>query len=339
MLYILIGLAVASEIKVLGWSADERYVAIRTIENLATDTVRTGEDCGFAIEDEYESDHHLPEYPSNAVMRCTERVTFCPEYVSPESNTPFSGDLKITIFEVKKQQVNLRTFLKLVPATPPSIIFKSGTFLSLDEVEDGSTTEVIGECTSHAIAAKQLKKAKSEFKKYQIDRQSTGGSVIFEEVLHTHKSYNSSSNITIGYSFEYSKPTSLTKRINHDSKSQTTTSKTQLTYLISMQRNIIDGMDVMIVGWNKLYEGDVPETLELFTDLNLLNAAPFQSVFTAAWAGSSKYKLHSVLHSPSGNLLLFAQENIVSTFYGNYNTVELTFPIVIKTEELSYQPH
>ena len=105
-----------------------------------------------------------------------------------------------------------------------------------------------------------------------------------------------------------------------------------------MQRNIIDGMDVMTTGWNKLYEGDVPETLELFSDLNLLNAAPFQSVFTAAWAGSSKYKLHSVLHSPTGNLLLFAQETSSLAFM-EYNTVELTFPIVIKTEGLSYPPY
>ena len=107
MLYILMGLAAASEITVLGWSADERYVAIRTIEKVTTESVTTGAKCDIGgeevdDEEEYFSDAPpIPKYPSNAVIRCTETVVFCPEYVSPESNTPFSGDLKITIYEIQ----------------------------------------------------------------------------------------------------------------------------------------------------------------------------------------------------------------------------------------------
>ncbi len=45
MLYTLIELAVASEVTLLGWSPDERYVAFRTIENSSKEPVLMGADC------------------------------------------------------------------------------------------------------------------------------------------------------------------------------------------------------------------------------------------------------------------------------------------------------
>ena len=331
MLYILIGLAAASEITVLGWSADERYVAIRTIEKVTTESVTIGAKCDVGgeeldDEEEYFSDvPPIPKYPSNAVIRCTETVVFCPEYVSPESNTPFSGDLKITIYEVQEQQVNLRTFLKLVPVTPAHVIYEAGTFSYTSLDEGGSPEEFPGDCTSHTVAAKELKRAKSALKKYRINRQSTGGHVRFEQI-DIEKEHNAETNDAIGYSIGSSIPDASTTSAEPSTPS-TFSFQSELTYLISPQRNVIDGMDVMILGWSKLYE-----------DENLLNAAPFQSVYTAPWAGSSRYKLHSVLHSPTGNIVLFAQENTVSGYYGNYHTVDLTFPIVIKTADLTSRP-
>lgn len=331
MLYILVGLASASEITVLGWSADERYVAFRTIEKVTTESVTIGTKCdvgGEEVDDEedYFSDAPpIPKYPSNAAIRCTETVVFCPEYISPESNTPFSGDLKITIYEVQEQQVNLRTFLKLVPVTPAHVIYEAGTFVytSIDEV--GSPQERPGECTSHAAAAKELKRAKSALKKYGINRQSIGGSVRFEQ-LDIEKEHKTETNDAVGYSIGSSIPDASTDATETSTPS-TFFLQSELTYLIYMENNIIDGMDAMILGWSKLYE-----------DENLLGAAPFQSVYTAAWAGSSTYKLHSVLHSPSSNLLIFAQENTVFGYWRNYHAENLTFPIVIKTDDLISRP-
>ena len=93
MLFILMGLAGASEITVLGWSPDERYVAIRTIEKVTTESVTIGTKCDVGGEDlddeeEYFSDAPpIPKFPSNTVIRCTETMVFCPEYISPESST------------------------------------------------------------------------------------------------------------------------------------------------------------------------------------------------------------------------------------------------------------
>jgi hypothetical protein len=337
MLYILMGLAVASEIKVIGWSDDERYVAIRTIENVTTESVITGAECGFSEEKLYHPDFPpIPKYPSNFIKRCTERIVFCPEYVSPETNSPFFGDLKITIYEVQEQQINLRTFLKLVPVTPAHVIYRAGTFVSTSLDEGGTPEESPGECTSHARAAKELKMAKSVLKKYQINRQSTGGSVRFEQI-DIEKEHNVKTNDVIGYTIGSSVLDASTDS-TQPSLPDTLSFQGELTYLISMQKNVIDGLDVMIVGWSKLYEGEASDILEISSDLNLLNAAPFQSVYTAPWAGSSKYKLHSVLLSPTGNLVLFAQENTVSGYWGNYHTEDLTFPIVIKTDDLTSRP-
>lgn len=326
MLYILMGLAAASEIKVLGWSVDERYVAIRTIENLTTAPVITGAECGFSEEELYHPDFpSLPKYPSNIIKRCTERVVFCPEYVSPDSNTPFSGDLTITIFEVQEQQVNLRTFLKLVPVTPAHAIYEAGTFIYTSLDEGGTPDELPGKCTSHAAAAKELKRAKSALKKYQINRQSTGGALSFEKI-DIEKEDNAETNDAIGYSIGSSIPDASTNS-TAPSIPSTFSLQSELTYLISMENNLIDGMDAMILGWSKLYE-----------DENLLSVAPFQSVYTLPWGGSSTYKLHSVLHSPTGNLVIFAQENTVSGYWGNHHTEDLTFPIVIKTDDLTSRP-
>ena len=331
MLYILMGLAAASEITVLGWSADERYVAIRTIEKVTTDPIITGAKCdvgGEELDDEevyYSDAPSIPKYPSNAVIRCTETVVFCPEYVSPESNTPFSGNLKITIYEIQKQQVNLRTFLKLVPVGPAHVIYEAGTFSYTSLDEGGSPEEFPGECTSHAAAAKELKRAKSALKKYQINRQSTGGTLSFEKIDGEQEGTADTHDV-LKYTIANSE-SEASAASTESSPPSTLSLQSELTYLISMQRNVIDGMDVMILGWSKLYE-----------DENLLNAAPFQSVYTAPWAGSSKYKLHSVRHSPSGNLVIFAQENSVSGYWGNHHTEELAFPIVIKTDDLSSRP-
>ena len=329
MLYILMGLAAASEIKVLGWSVDERYVAIRTINNVTTESVTTGTKCDFGDgeEEEYYSDApSISKYPSNAVIRCTETVVFCPEYVSPETNTPFSGDLKITIYEVQEQQVNLRTFLKLIPVIPAHVIYEAGTFIHTSIDEGGSPEKSPEQCTSHAAAAKELKRAKSALKKYQINTQSTGGNVRFEQIIDTEKEHNTETNDAIGYTIGSSVPDASTNSTT-PSMPSTFSLQSELTYLISMENNLIDGMDAMILGWSKLSE-----------DENLLSAAPFQSVYTAAWAGSSRYTLHSVLHSPSGNLIIFAQENTVSGYWANYHTEDLTFPIVIKTDDLNSRP-
>ena len=331
MLHILMGLAGASEITVLGWSADERYVAIRTTEKLTTDPVITGAKCdvgGEEIDDEeeYFSDAPpIPKYPSNAVIRCTETMVFCPEYISPESNTPFSGDLKITIYEVQEQHINLRTFLKLVPVIPAHVIYEAGTFVYTSLDEGGSPEEFPGECTSHAAASKELKKAKSALKKYQINRQSTGGTLSFEKI-DSEQEGTADTHDVLKYTIANSEP-EASSASTESSTPSTFSVQSELTYLISMENNIIDGMDVMILGWSKLYEDD-----------NVLGAAPFQSVYTAPWAGSSTYKLHSVLHSPSGNLMIFAQENTVTGYWGNYHAENLTFPIVIKTEDLRSRP-
>jgi len=331
MLYILIGLAAASEVTVLGWSADERYVAIRTIEEVTTESVTTGAKCdvgGEEVDDEeeyYADAPPIPKYPSSAVIRCTETVVFCPEYISPESNSPFSGDLKITIYEVQEQKVNLRTFLKLVPVTQPHVIYEAGTFVYTSLDEGGSPQERPGECTSHAAAAKELKRAKSSLKKYRINRQSTGGNVRFEQI-DIEQDGNAETTDAIEYTIGNSSLVASTVSTEPSTLS-TFSLQSELTYLISPQRNVIDGMDVMILGWSKLYE-----------DENLLGAAPFQSVYTAPWAGSSRYNLHSVLHSPSGNLLIVAQKNTVSGYWGNHHTEDLTFPIVIKTDDLSSRP-
>ena len=331
MLHILMGLAGASEITVLGWSADERYVAIRTIENVTTESVTTGAKCdvgGEELDDEekYFSDAPpIPKYPSNAVIRCTETVVFCPEYVSPESNTPFSGNLQITIYEVQKQQVNLRTFLKLVPVTPAHVIYEAGTFIYTRLDEGGSPQERPGGCTSHAAAAKELKRATSALKKYRINRHSTGGTLSFEKI-DSEQEGNAETTDVIGYSIGSSIPDASTDATESSTPS-TFSVQSELTFLISMENNIIDGIDAMILGWSKLYE-----------DEKLLGAAPFQSVYTAPWTGSSTYKLHSVLHSPTGNLVLFAQENTVFGYWGNYHAENLTFPIVINTEDLSSRP-
>ncbi len=331
MLYILMGLAAAAEITVLGWSADERYVAIRTIEKVATESVTIGAKCdvgGEELDDEekyYSDAPPIPKYPSNAVIRCTETVVFCPEYVSPESNTPFSGDLKIIIYEVQEQQVNLRTFLKLVPVTPAHVIYEAGAFVYTSLDEGGSPQDRPGECTSHAAAAKELKRAKSALKKYQINRQSTGGTLSFEKI-DSEQEGTADTHDVLKYTIANSE-SEASAASTESSPPSTLSLQSELTFLISMENNIIDGMDAMILGWSKLYEDD-----------NVLNAAPFQSVYTAPWAGSSTYKLHSALHSPSGNLVIFAQENTVFGYWRNYHTENLTFPIVIKTEDLSSRP-
>ena len=333
MLFILVGLAAASEITVLGWSPNERYVAIRTIDNLTTDDVITGKECGVGGEEDYHPDFTPPpKYPSNVEIRCTTKMTFCPEYVSPETKIPFSGDLKITIFEVQQAQVNRHVFLKLVPATPVNVIYEAGYYLSTSHSEDGSSQEIAGKCTPHATAATELKKAKSMLKKYQIDTKSTGGSVSFEEIINSQNGHNYG-NGAIGYSIG----SSVAESPSPAQPTNIPQFQTGLTYLITMQKERIDGMNIMVLGWNKLYEGEAPETLEHFGDLNLLYASPFQSVYTPAWAGSSEHILHSVHHSPSGELLLFAHQNSVSQFYGDDHTVELTFPMVVNTEEL-YKP-
>ena len=182
-----------------------------------------------------------------------------------------------------------------------------------------------GECTSHAAASKKPKKAKSALKKYQINRQSTGGSVRFEKIDLNQEGSTETTDV-LKYTIANYEP-EVSSASTESSPSSTFSVQSELTYLISMENNIIDGMDAMILGWSKLYEDD-----------NLLNAAPFQSVYTAPWAGSSTYKLHSVLHSPSGNLVIFAQENTVFGYWRNYHAENLTFPIIIKTDDLSSRP-
>ena len=178
--------------------------------------------------------------------------------------------------------------------------------------------------------------AKSALKKYQINRQSTGGNVRFEQI-DIEQDGNAETTDAIEYTIGNSSLVASTVSTEPSTLS-TFSLQSELTYLISPQRNVIDGRDVMIVGWSKLYEGEASDILEISSYLNLLNAAPFQSVYTAPWAGSSKYKLHSVLLSPTGNLVLFAQENTVSGYWGNYHTEDLTFPIVIKTDDLTSRP-
>ena len=82
--------AIAQDVTILGWSTDERYFAVRTIEKIATDE-----------EIEANQEGELQDLGPDAGP-----VGFCPEYVDPISKRPFRGDLKISIYQMYLVRTN-----------------------------------------------------------------------------------------------------------------------------------------------------------------------------------------------------------------------------------------
>ena len=83
--------AMAQEITILGWSADERYFAVRTIEKIATDE-----------EIEANQEGELQDLGPDAGQ-----VGFCPEYVDPISKRPFRGNLTISMYRIVSSENEL----------------------------------------------------------------------------------------------------------------------------------------------------------------------------------------------------------------------------------------
>ena len=135
--------AMAQEITILGWSADERYFAVRTIEKIATDE-----------EIEANQEGELQDLGPDAGL-----VGFCPEYVDPISKRPFRGNLKISIYQIVSAD-NKQPKVQL--ASEPFIIYKEGTRGS----EHAS-------CTPHKEAQKRLLTAKKVMSKKGIVLGST----------------------------------------------------------------------------------------------------------------------------------------------------------------------
>ena len=130
--------AVAQEITIMGWSADERYFAVRTVEKIATDE-----------EIEANQEGELQDLGPDAGL-----VGFCPEYVDPISKRPFRGDLRISIYQIVSIE-NEQPKVQL--ASEPFIIYKEGT--------RGSEH---APCTPHKEAQKRLLNAKKTMSKKAI---------------------------------------------------------------------------------------------------------------------------------------------------------------------------
>ena len=130
--------AMAQEVTILGWSADERYFAVRTIEKIATDE-----------EIEANQEGELQDLGPDAGL-----VGFCPEYIDPNSRRPFRGDLKISVYHIVSVE-NESPDIRLV--SKPFIIYKEGT--------RGSDH---ASCTSHKQAEKNILSAKKFMSKKGI---------------------------------------------------------------------------------------------------------------------------------------------------------------------------
>ena len=129
--------AISQPVTILGWSADERYFAVRTIE-IATDE-----------EIEANQEGELEDLEPHAGV-----VGFCPEYIDPISKRPFRGDLTIAIYQIVSGE-NQRAVIQ-VDATP-MVIYRAGT--------RGSEHHP---CTPHREAEKNLLAAKKMMTKKGI---------------------------------------------------------------------------------------------------------------------------------------------------------------------------
>ena len=130
--------AMAQEITILGWSTDEHYFAVRTVEKIATDE-----------EIEANQEGELEDLGPDAGL-----VGFCPEYIDPISKRPFRGDLKISIYQIvstENEQIKVQLHSK------PFVIYAEGT--------RGSEHH---SCTAHKTAEKNLLAAKKGMSKRGI---------------------------------------------------------------------------------------------------------------------------------------------------------------------------
>ena len=130
--------AIAQGVTILGWSADERYFAVRTIEKIATDE-----------EIEANQEGELQDLGPDA-----RPVGFCPEYVDPISKRPFRGNLTIAIYQIvsgENQRADIRLYSK------PIIVYEAGS--------RGSEHH---SCTPHKEAEKNLLTAKKMMSKKGI---------------------------------------------------------------------------------------------------------------------------------------------------------------------------
>ena len=130
--------AMAQEVIILGWSADERYFAVRTIEKIATDE-----------EIEANQEGELQDLGPDAGP-----VGFCPEYVDPMSKRPFRGDMKISMYKISSSE-NGPPKVELI--SKPYVIYKEGT--------RGSEHH---SCTPQKEAEKNLQSAKKAMSKRGI---------------------------------------------------------------------------------------------------------------------------------------------------------------------------
>ena len=285
--------AQAEELTLLGWSADERYFAVRTVLQIATKEQLQADKMG-----------NMQEEGGGPSGRSIE---FCSGYIDPVSKRPFSGDLTIAIYELKNIKQPHEGSAQVTLALPAFKIYEGGFHYPEDETGTHSN------CTPHKKAKANLSQAKAAMNKKGIDFKKKGGTIAF--VSHKKASplryeltgWDVIERERVNDDFDPEQPIIFEVPLKEfsDEPKMSATWIGRMNLYVPKERHT---QKVIAKGIEKEVDATFPPLL--------LGTKPVSITYQRAFAGSGGVELMNVYTSPSGRVVVFG----VSVWDFNYYT-------------------